>query len=203
MKKKMMYILTIALMTVLYFNVQNVSAEETSSIDVNLKVEDAIEKGDNIKSTLDFKKELRTYSLYGRLQISYKYKSMDLIDTLRIYDSINLSKEEDIVVKSIKQELVRRHASIKKEDISLSDKDKYKDLNEYLNESIPFEKELKDNVEEIINYIDETEEKNKIEQENDSESFKRIVFVAIALSGVGLALYKMTNDKRKEKLNNE
>ena len=169
----------------LYFNVQNVSAEETSSTNVNLKVENSIES-DNVKSTLDLKKELRTYDLYG----DYKYKSMDLIDTLRIYDSINLSKEEDIVVKLIEQELVRRHASIKKEDISLSDKDKYKDLNEYLNESTPFEKEIKDNVKEIINYIDEVEKKNKIKQENTADSFMRVALVVIALSAVGL----MTNE---------
>ena len=169
----------------LYFNVQNVSAEETGSTNVNLKVENSIES-DNVKSTLDLKKELRTYDLYG----DYKYKSMDLIDTLRIYDSINLSKEEDIVVKLIEQELVRRHASIKKEDISLSDKDKYKDLNEYLNESIPFEKEIKDNVKEIINYIDEVEKENKIKQENAADSFMRIALVVIALSAVGL----MTNE---------
>ena len=186
MKKKMMYnILTIILMIGLYFNVQNVSAEETGSTNVNLKVENSIES-DNVKSTLDLKKELRTYDLYG----DYKYKSMDLIDTLRIYDSINLSKEEDIVVKLIEQELVRRHASIKKEDISLSDKDKYKDLNEYLNESIPFEKEIKDNVKEIINYIDEVEKENKIKQENAADSFMRIALVVIALSAVGL----MTNE---------
>ena len=52
----------------------------------------------------------------------------------------------------------------------------------------PFEKEIKDNVKEIINYIDETKKENKIKQENTADSFMGIVLVVTALSGVGLAL---------------